>query len=226
MLPSLKALASMVAVQPRQNDINKGPSSHVMENLAIHTHKIAQDLTSQLSNKIEIISQTIIGDIEIIIDTALEHLTQPIIEIQEAIEKPECQRLLTMEELRERIDSQLSGCTKNLTDILHNFQNDSMDITKSLEMGSQQIATLPSQCEKSEYSFASMTACFIEKISELNRDLAILLNRASMEVLHTHQIANDVGESSRTCADKVVEDTVEYLDRILTTCHNNSNNIK
>ncbi|XP_073820337.1 uncharacterized protein [Musca autumnalis] len=216
-----KALASIVDVQGRQNDI-KGPSSHIMENLAKHTHKIAEDLTSQLSNKIEVISQTIIGDIEVIIDSALDLLTQPIIEMQTALEKPECQRLLTMDDLRERIDSQLSDCTRNLNDLLNNFQNDSMEITKSLELGSQQIANLPSQCEKTEYSFATLTACFIEKMSELNRDLAVLLNRASMQILQTHQLANVNTEASRTCADKVVDETVAYMDRILETCHNNN----
>uniref|UniRef100_A0A1I8M951 Protein TsetseEP domain-containing protein n=1 Tax=Musca domestica TaxID=7370 RepID=A0A1I8M951_MUSDO len=214
-----KSSASIVAVKARQNDI-KGPSTHVMENLALHTHKVAEDLTTQLSNKIEVIGQTIIGDIEVIIDTALDQLTQPIIEIQTAMEKPECQRLLTMDELRDRIDSQLTGCTKNLNDLLNNFHNDTREISKSLEFGSKQIENLPSQCENTEYSFASLTVCFIEKIAELNRDMAILLNRASMQILHTHQLANVGAETSRNCAERVVNETVEYLDRILETCSN------
>lgn len=203
----------------RQNDI-LGPVSHIMENLSIHTQQVAHDLNVQLSHKIDGTTQTILGDIEVILASALDQLTEPIIQAQDALAKPECQQLLTMEQLRDRVDSQLATCTKYLNDVLFAFQNDSAGFSQSLEMGAEQITDLPSQCEAEEFGFGSIAACFIEKIAELNRDLAVLLNQASMTILQTRQLAKQGAESAGECANQVVADTLEYMDRILNTCGN------
>ncbi|XP_013101068.2 uncharacterized protein LOC106082875 [Stomoxys calcitrans] len=215
-----KGIATGSTSLARQNDMS-GPVSHIMENLVIHTKQVADELGSQLSTKIDGTTQTILGDIEVILASALEQLTEPIIEAQSILSHPECQQLLTMEELRERIDSQLMICTKDLNDLLFAFQNDSDQYTKSLQSGAQQIVDLPSQCEENDYSFGSITACFIEKISELNHDLALLLNRASMSIIQTHHLTKQSTEAALTCADHVVAQTVEYMDKILTQCQNN-----
>ncbi|XP_075144607.1 uncharacterized protein LOC142219558 [Haematobia irritans] len=204
----------------RQNDIS-GPISHIMENLVMHTKQVADELCSQLSAKIDGTTQTILGDIEVILSTALEQLTEPIIEAQSILSHPQCQDLLTMEELRDRIDTQLMICTKDLNDLLFTFKNDSDQYTKSLLNGAEQIADLPSQCEEGDYSFGSIAACFVEKITELNQDLALLLNRASMSIIQTHHLTKQSTEAALTCADHVVAQTVEYMNKVMTQCQEN-----
>ncbi|KAI8117539.1 hypothetical protein FF38_11052 [Lucilia cuprina] len=202
------------------DDTINGPVSNMMENLSQHTSSVTSELLSQLSAKMQRTTKTLVGNIEVVVSSALKQLSQPIENFENTINASQCQPLVTLEELQKRINSDLNECTQNLSDLLTTFQNDASDFESLLEQNIKNIIALPQQCESvdSGSGFGSHVSCYVDKISEINKQIAAILNTASMTLVHTRQLAEQAVKEGRSCADNVVAITVESLDKMLASC--------
>ena len=202
-------------------NVTDGPVSHMLENLTVHTTSVTNELLAQLAAKIERLAKTLVGNMEVVVTSALHQLAQPIEEARAKLNSPECQNALSIEELQKNVKNDLSNCTQNLNIILHAFEQDSNEFNAALKKDIQKIIDLPKDCESASDETGgveSKVICFIGKIAEINQQIAALLQSASTTLVHTRQLSEEAMETARSCADNVVASTVEYLDKILESC--------
>lgn len=192
----------------------------MMEHLSEHTSSVTNELLAQLATKIERTTKTLMGNIEVTITTALNQLAQPIEDFQKKLQSSQCNPSESLENLRKKVDSDLTTCTQGLRDILSTFQNDANDFNVALEKGIKDIIDLPEKCEASanDTGFGANVNCFVQKITEVNQQIAVILNSASMTLVHTRQLMEKSVEESRSCADQVVASTIQSFDQLLTSC--------
>ncbi|KAM7361513.1 uncharacterized protein ACRADG_012447 [Cochliomyia hominivorax] len=200
---------------------NNGPVSNIMENLSEHTSSVTNELLAQLATKFENTVKTLVGNMEVVVTSAVNQLAQPIEDFQSKIKSSQCQPLVSLQELRQRIDKDLTKCTQTLEDILVAFENDANDFNAALEQNIKNIIDLPEQCQGAggnDAGFGSNVSCYVEKITEINKQIAVTLNRASMTLIHTRQLTDKALGEGRTCANNVVASTVQTLEEMLASC--------
>ncbi|XP_065361402.1 uncharacterized protein LOC135955044 [Calliphora vicina] len=217
LISARNVLASTELAQPADNT---GSVSNMMEHLSEHTSSVTNELVSQLAAKIKRTTKTLVGNIEVVITSALNQLAQPIEDFQNNIKSSQCQPLITLEELQQRVNSDLSKCTQNLKDIVNTFQTDANEFNVVLEENVKEIIELPQQCEdvQNDTGFGSNVSCYVDKIAKINQQIALVLNSASMTLVHTRQLGEQAVQEGRGCADNVVATTVEYIDKMLASC--------
>lgn len=191
-----------------------------MEDLAEHTSSVTNELLAQLAAKIERTTKSLVGDIEVLVTSALDQLSQPIENVQKEIETANCQPLTSLEQLNQRLNSELQMCTLDLNTILNTFQHDAQEYNIALEQYIRAIIDLPKKCEglDSGSGFGSKVSCYVESIADLNKQIALILNQASVTLVHTRQLAEQAMQEGRMCADDVITTTTEALDEILASC--------
>ncbi|XP_037822008.1 uncharacterized protein LOC119610736 [Lucilia sericata] len=59
------------------DDNNNGPISNMMDNLSQHTSSVTSELLSKLSAKMQRTTKTLVGNIEVVVSSALKQLSQP-----------------------------------------------------------------------------------------------------------------------------------------------------
>lgn len=198
-----------------------GSVSHMLENLTVHTTSVTNELLAQLVAKIERLAKTLVGNMEVVVTSALHQLAQPMEEAREKLNSPECQSALSIKELEKSVKTDLSNCTQNLNIILHAFEQDSNEFNVALKKDIQEIIDLPKECESASDETGGIESkfiCFIGKIAEINQQIAVLLQSASTTLVHTRQLSEEAMATAYSCADNVVASTVEYLDKILESC--------
>ncbi|XP_036325198.1 uncharacterized protein LOC118738381 [Rhagoletis pomonella] len=201
-----------------------GPVSTAMESLAYNTASIADEISFQVSTKLERTADILHGGIELLIANALEQLAQPIYQASRKLGNDSCNATFTAEDLRSTIDTRLSICTEELNGLMQTYKSEADNSVSAIDNFVITINRLPDDCQGESWpeqglqSFATATRCFIEGITALNAQISQELNTVSLLLSRTRQLSQQSETQALVCIEKLVNEIVKLVDEKLKDC--------
>ena len=201
---------------------------NVMDSLLKGAADVSHEVSNMLSSTVMRSSAIITGKIEHITTSAMRSLSDPIFSTNRKLtSSPVCLEMTSwnMNELMDYIGAQLTTCTKDLNQVLNDFQDESSNIITKIENYITQFENLPVRCKLNlvdgntgDHAFAGSTSCFVSLMAEFNFYVSNELNRASKTLIRSRQMTQNGEIKAQKCADEVVASFKEFLDAQMALC--------